>query len=330
MGKIAIVVNPNSGKDIRRLATHATVISNAEKINILKRIVSSINDMGSHEIFIIPDRSRLAGFALEGMQPDVQERVFVHDMKISDTQDDTTQFVKEMADEVKVDVVIVLGGDGTCRAAAKTIGDIPLIPISTGTNNTYPTMMEGTAAALAAAFIASGAVSREQCGERGKRVEIEIAGRGCDIALIDVAFSTIFYTGARAVLNDKDIKGVFVTQSHPASIGFSALAGCVEIVSPEEDFGLLLDMDWARSDYIAAISAGVLTKFGVKSRRKIPLDEELRIRMDYDGTLAFDGERELPFRKGEDISLKITRNGPRKVEPRKTVEAALKLGFFSR
>jgi predicted polyphosphate/ATP-dependent NAD kinase len=330
MGKIAVVANPNSGKDIRRLVTHATVISNTEKVNILRRIISAISDMGDHEIFMIPDRSRLASYALEGVRPDVRERVVIHDMRISDTQDDTTRFVKEMTDGVKADVIITLGGDGTCRAAAKTIGDTPLIPISTGTNNTYPTMMEGTAAALAAAAIASGVVSREQSGERGKRVEIEVEGRGNDIALIDVAFSSIFYTGARAVLNDEDIRSVFVTQSHPASIGFSALAGCVEIISPEEDFGLFLDMDWARGDYIAAISAGVLTKFGVRARRKIPLGEEFHMKTDYDGTLAFDGEREIPFCQGEDISLKITRNGPRKVEARKIVETAFNRGFFTR
>jgi predicted polyphosphate/ATP-dependent NAD kinase len=330
MGKIAVVVNPNSGKDIRRLATHATVISNAEKINILKRIISTVSEMGDHEIFMIPDRSHLAGLAIEGMKPEIQKHVSIYPMKISDTQDDTTRFAKAMADEAEVDVMIVLGGDGTCRAAAKATGDVPLIPISTGTNNTYPTMMEGTAAALAAAAIASGVVGRERCGGRGKRIEVEVEGRGSDIALIDAAFSSIFYIGARAVLNDEDIRSVLVTQSHPASIGFSALAGCVEIVRPEEDCGLFLDMDWARRDYIAAISAGVLTRFGVKERQKIPLGEELHIRTDYDGTLAFDGERELPFCKGEDISLKITRNGPRKVEARKVVEAAFERGFFAR
>jgi predicted polyphosphate/ATP-dependent NAD kinase len=329
MGKIAIVANPNSGKDIRRLATHATVISNAEKINILRRILSTVAEMGDHEVFMNPDRSQLAGFAIEDMKPDVQKRAHVYEMRISDTQDDTTRFTQAMAEDVGVDVMIVLGGDGTCRAAAKTIGDIPLIPISTGTNNTYPTMMEGTAAALAAAAIASGVVDRERCGERGKRIEVEVEGRGSDIALIDAAFSSIFYVGARAVLNDEDIKSVFVTQSHPASIGFSALAGCVEIVRPDEDWGFFLEMDWARNDYVAPISAGVLTRFGVKNRRKIALGEELRIRMDYDGTLAFDGERELPFCDGEEVALKITRNGPRKVEVRRVVEAAFKSGFFA-
>ena len=42
MGTIGIVVNPNSGKDIRRLVTHATMIDNLEKVNILCRIIMGI------------------------------------------------------------------------------------------------------------------------------------------------------------------------------------------------------------------------------------------------------------------------------------------------
>lgn len=36
--------------------------------------------------------------------------------------------------------IVTLGGDGTNRAVAKESGAIPLVPISTGTNNVFPFM----------------------------------------------------------------------------------------------------------------------------------------------------------------------------------------------
>ncbi|WP_222927512.1 hypothetical protein [Biomaibacter acetigenes] len=36
MKSIGIIANPASGKDIRRLVAHATIIDNNEKVNIVK------------------------------------------------------------------------------------------------------------------------------------------------------------------------------------------------------------------------------------------------------------------------------------------------------
>ncbi len=47
---------------------------------------------------------------------------------------------------------MVLGGDGTNRLVAKKIGNIPLVPISTGTNNAFPINIDPTVAGLAAGF----------------------------------------------------------------------------------------------------------------------------------------------------------------------------------
>ena len=134
MGTIGIVVNPNSGKDIRRLVTHATMIDNLEKVNILCRIIMGIGSLGgNHDIYIIPDRFRLGRAAMRDLQ-DTEEvkRVQILDMVYFDQQDDTTKFTEIMVNEKKADVMIVMGGDGTSRAVAKAIGDVPLIAVSTG------------------------------------------------------------------------------------------------------------------------------------------------------------------------------------------------------
>jgi len=42
---------------------------------------------------------------------------------------------------------------------AQGCGTVPLVPISTGTNNVFPTMIDGTIAGLAAGLFATGAVT---------------------------------------------------------------------------------------------------------------------------------------------------------------------------
>ena len=42
--------------------------------------------------------------------------------------------------ELGVKCIITLGGDGTNRAVAKGCGDTPIIPVSSGTNNVFPSM----------------------------------------------------------------------------------------------------------------------------------------------------------------------------------------------
>lgn len=51
MSAIGIIANPMSGKDIRRLVSHATVIDNNEKINIIERVVIGAQKWGSIPLF---------------------------------------------------------------------------------------------------------------------------------------------------------------------------------------------------------------------------------------------------------------------------------------
>ena len=40
--------------------------------------------------------------------------------------------------ELNVSCIVTLGGDGTNRVVAKGCGSVPILPISTGTNNVFP------------------------------------------------------------------------------------------------------------------------------------------------------------------------------------------------
>ena len=74
-------------------------------------------------------------------------------------------------------VIVCLGGDGTARVAASAAGDVPMLALSTGTNNVFPAVREATVAGLAAGLVATGAVPAEGATTRAKLLEVR-AGDG--------------------------------------------------------------------------------------------------------------------------------------------------------
>ena len=73
--------------------------------------------------------------------------IYVND-SMTFTEEDSTIAAQLMKDQ-GVPCVAVLGGDGTNRAVTKGWMDIPVIPISTGTNNAFPVFIEPTVAGTA-------------------------------------------------------------------------------------------------------------------------------------------------------------------------------------
>ena len=55
MSTIGIIANPASGKDIRRFVSHATVMNNYEKVNIIERIILGAQELGVTKVYIMPD-----------------------------------------------------------------------------------------------------------------------------------------------------------------------------------------------------------------------------------------------------------------------------------
>ena len=145
MTSIGIIANPASGKDIRRLVSHATVIDNNEKINIVERIVLGAQALGVDQVFMMPDSYNM-GYRVEDKLNTCNElncKINVINMLRFDGIEDTINAAYFM-EKNNVGCIVTLGGDGTNRAVAKKIINTPLIAISTGTNNVYPVMLEGT------------------------------------------------------------------------------------------------------------------------------------------------------------------------------------------
>lgn len=331
MGIIGIACNPQSGKDIRRLLTAATTIDDTEKLNILERILLSAAAVGKNKVYIMPDRLGYGRMLLQKREnpgyPGDLSQLEVYDMERTETQADTVSFSIEM-ERIGAGVLIVMGGDGTSRAAAKGSCKIPMISMSTGTNNVYPELLEGTVAGMAAAVLAGDRDIAHKCAHNAKCIEISKNGEFVDIALIDLVFCKNPFVGSKAVWNYDEIDRVIVTQCSMSSIGFSTLVGTEFNITREEDKGAMADFTRDRENMLAPVGAGTVRGICIKNPRILKLGETVSRKMTYQGTLALDGEREIFFKPGDIIECTITRNGPMRVDVRETIEYARKKGVF--
>ena len=137
-----------------------------EKVNILRRVFVGLEAAGVRRVVAMPDVSNLCAAARDGASEAVELRLL--EMNVFNDQGDTAKAAQLMAEE-GVACVVTLGGDGTNRAAASALGGIPLVPISTGTNNVFPVATEGTVAGLAAGLVARRVVDVDRVTTRPER-----------------------------------------------------------------------------------------------------------------------------------------------------------------
>ena len=328
MASIGIIANPASGKDIRRLVSYATTIDNNEKVNICKRIVLAAQGLGVESAYFMPETFMLGYAVKDSLESDgvLSLSLGVLDFEIEAAMEDTVRSAR-MLEELGVGCIVVLGGDGTSRAAAKGITKTPMLSISTGTNNVYPAMMEGTVAGMAAAAVAL-MDEPYSCCIHDKRITVRVNGEARDTALIDAVVSDDFYAGAKAIWDPERIRRIVVTRCHPATIGFSAVAGAYRIVEDTEDIGFAVELGAQGEGVLAPIAAGVLTPVHVSASRTLALGEEYRFTAESRCMIALDGEREVRVQPGDEVSMTVERDGPWRVLPRKALQRAAELGMY--
>ena len=328
MASIGIIANPASGKDIRRLVSYATTIDNNEKVNICKRIVLAAQGLGVESAYFMPETFMIGYAVKDSLESDgvLSLSLGVLDFEIEAAMEDTVRSAR-MLEELGVGCIVVLGGDGTSRAAAKGITKTPMLSISTGTNNVYPAMMEGTVAGMAAAAVAL-MDEPYSCCIHDKRITVRVNGEARDTALIDAVVSDDFYAGAKAIWDPERIRRIVVTRCHPATIGFSAVAGAYRIVEDTEDIGFAVELGAQGEGVLAPIAAGVLTPVHVSASRTLALGEEYRFTAESRCMIALDGEREVRVQPGDEVSMPVERDGPWRVLPRKALQRAAELGMY--
>ncbi|OGP50064.1 MAG: hypothetical protein A2Y79_00610 [Deltaproteobacteria bacterium RBG_13_43_22] len=319
---VGIIANPASGRDIRRLVAHGSVFDNQEKIHIIRRVLMALNEVGVDQVFIMPEFSGMGFRALEDLNLSLQ--VSLLDMEADGTQNDSTRAAALLA-RMGVGCLITLGGDGTNRVVAKACGDIPLVPISCGTNNVFPYMVEGTVAGLAAGLVAASQVKLTDVCIRTPMLEILRDGKPKDVALVDMVVTDDLFTGVRAVWDVNKVKEIFLARSKPSAIGFSAIGGYVCPLPLNSGLGVHLVLGNGQKRVKSAIAPGHICWVSIASFRKFGADEKIPIQSS-PAMIALDGEREFAIRPGENWSVRINPAGPWVVD----IEKALEMGCTCR
>jgi predicted polyphosphate/ATP-dependent NAD kinase len=327
---VGIVANPASGKDIRRLVSHATVVNNNEKASIVRRVLLALYASGVRRVEIMPDHFGIGVRALKGLRdrPEVIDSVSLIDMPVTHTLDDSLRAAQYLRD-AGAGCIVVLGGDGTCRIVAKGASEVPLLPISTGTNNVVPTFVEGTIAGTAAAQVALRAkVEWEDLCWRHKRLLVQVNGEAIDQALVEVALLTTRFTGARAVWETGTLRQVFVSRAQPVNIGLSAIIGMVRSVGPTHPVGASVTTAADGRKVMVPIAPGMVVPVGIGEIVEMepgighPVDS-LR-----PATLALDGEREITLNRDDEATVTLDLEGPWIVDVERTLAQAVAQNAF--
>jgi predicted polyphosphate/ATP-dependent NAD kinase len=330
---IGIVANPMSGRDIRRLVAQASVFPNAEKVNMVLRLLAAAGAAGVETVLMSTDTMGVAGGVLRaqrkrradaGRWPQLE---FVPLDAVTGSAADTRNLVRAMRERGAA-VIVVLGGDGTVRAAAAESRGVVLLPLSTGTNNAFPEMWEATVAGTAAGLLATRRVADDEAGYRAKVLRVEVAGAvtgpAREIALVDVCVSTVTHVGSRALWQPATLREVYCAFAEPHAIGLSSIAGLLHPSARTDPHGVAVRLaapELAARCVLAPIAPGVIVPIGVRDVRPLHPGDVHTVAVER-GTVAVDGERELEFGPQTPVTITLAADGPRILDVRNVLAAA--------
>src|SRR2546421_9810737 len=215
---VGIIANPASGRDIRRLVAHGTVFDNNEKAAIVRRVLLGLEAVGIQRVAYMPEHDfGILPRALNELHghSQLQQTAGPLEMPVLGTSADSTRAAQLLVEQ-GTSCIITLGGDGTNRAVAAGSATVPLLPISTGTNNVFPTFLEGTIAGMAAGLVASG-LRDEHTVQRAPRLEVRVNGVVVESALVDVVVSSLLFVGTRAIWDLATVREVVLSRVAPAN-----------------------------------------------------------------------------------------------------------------
>lgn len=330
---VGFVVNPRSGQDIRRLVARASVFPNTEKAMMLQRVLGALGAVGVDRVVAVGDSGGVVGSvafsagahdpARDGPWPVVD----VLELELTGGPADSTAAAEALV-RLGARLLVVLGGDGTDRLIAAACGEVPLAPLSTGTNNAFAQIEEATIAGLAAGLVATGRLDVADACRRSKLLNV-VHGERREVALVDVAVTTSTSVGARAVWDPDGLSELYVTFADPGAIGLSSIAGLVRPVGRDEPIGLRLGLgpDASRR-VLAPIAPGLVREVGVASVGVLHPGQACRIDT-RSGVIAIDGEREIELR-GAPATITLSLDGPWRLDVPTAMRLAATRDLLSR
>ena len=334
---IGIIANPMSGRDIRRLVARASVFPNAEKANMVLRLAGAAAGIGVGRVLVSTDTMGISAEVLRASQRRTSrqpiawpELEFCELDCSTGTADDTRELVSRMRAR-GARVIVLLGGDGTARAAAQACADTPILPLSTGTNNAFPHVWEATVAGSAAALVATGAVDLPTATAVAKVLQVDCGARR-EVALVDVCVSTEAFVGARALWHVETLRELYCTFAEPHAIGLSSVAGLLRPTPRDHPGGVAIRLSGgapAPIEVLAPLAPGVVATVGVLEVTELSLGERRQSQVAA-GTVAVDGEREIEFGPADAVTVTLSPDGPRVVDVATVLRVAAELRLLVR
>ena len=327
--RIAICVNPMAGRDVRRLAARATNMTHESKRDMVARIAAGADAVGVRHIHVAREPFRIATEALSLLplkaEVHVVEAPLRHDAR--DTETAVRAFI-----EAGVTTIVTLGGDGTNRAVARAAPDINLVPLSVGTNNVFPSLVEPTTAGMVAGLVAAGGLDSlsgyAEARRRCKLLHVRLTDGTTDVGLVDAALLAGDVVGNMLPFDANRLRRILLTRAEPDAIGTSAVGGLIDIVDADDDCGLLVEIGGNRGGRVvnAPLSPGLFSRLEVVAAHRIPLDTP--VLFPGPGVLALDGDRDHRLGKHDATTLRILRDGPWVIDVPAAMRLAVREGMM--
>ena len=328
VGTVGIIANPVSGRDVRRVAARGAVSTTEDKRNRIARAVIGAVTAGATRIVAMAEPFGIATGALTDLRIDAEIEIVDVGATVSPT--DTVRAVEAMRAR-NVSVLVTLGGDGTNRTVCGVWPEATVVPMSTGTNNVFPSLTEPTVAGAAAGLLASGVVDPAACAPRSKLITVGLhtgvpPDGWTEIALVDAVTLADDFVGNRMPADGALLRQVLVSRAHPASIGLSSLAGLLRPCPFDEDAGVLVECGPGGRPMRVALAPGLYRTVPVLDHRRIELGEAVELRGPT--VLSLDGDRERTIGADEAATAEVQRCGPRVVDVERALELGAAAGVF--
>ena len=214
-----------------------------------------------------------------------------------------------------------------------------LVPLSTGTNNVYPLMAEPTIAGLVAGLYAASRLPSpdspdslaEALAQRSKVLHVTLPDGTADVALIDAVLLRNDHVGNLLPFAADKIAQLFLSRAEPEAVGMSPIGGYLNVVSAEEDAGMVVHLRSAETPETtpvnAPVSPGLFAQLHVTSHQRIPFDTPVLFRGP--GVLACDGDRDHKLPQGEVARVELRRDGPWVPDLTAAMRYAVQMGIMT-
>lgn len=327
-GAVGLIANPASARDVRRLVADGSAVTTNDKANLIRRLMVGLGRAGVKRVFSMTDLSGLSASLERSAASSAAygwPQIEFLDHEITQTAADTRTAVKMML-ETGVGALIVLGGDGTNRIVAEICGDVPLLSVSTGTNNAFPKPVDPTVAGIAAGLIATGRMDSRIATRRVKTLTVEHRGLRHH-ALVDVAITSDDNIGAGAVWRPESLRELFLCFAEPSALGLSSVGGHLQPVGRNAPHGLHIRFGPGWLKVSAPIAPGLVPDLDVAEFRVLDLNAREKV-SEPGGVIAIDGERGFRFDEGEPVFITLGLNGPLAVDVDLAMNYAAEAGLL--